>query len=76
MVYGLLFLFAAASRISGHILLLANRPKIPSGFFQKVRGIWKVVFFQRFGALANVWSLHLKNVAAAADESVSGAGAA
>jgi hypothetical protein len=36
----------------------------------------KVVFFQRFGALANVWSLHLKDVAAAADESVSGAGAA
>jgi hypothetical protein len=36
----------------------------------------KVEFFQRFGAQANVWSLHLKNVAAAADESVSGAGAA
>ncbi|MFM7835922.1 MAG: SOS response-associated peptidase family protein, partial [Planctomycetaceae bacterium] len=42
---GLLFLFAAASRISGYNLLLANGAKIPSPFFQKNRLTRKITVF-------------------------------
>jgi hypothetical protein len=49
--YVVLFQFAAASRISGHILLLVNGAEFPSGFLQKIVGIRKLAFFLRFWSL-------------------------